>query len=57
MDKKTREMAKGMIQDMVREEAGLLRMEMQPLDHVMDHLERDRKAIEKRLGREDGKRG
>ena len=41
MDKKTREMARGIIRDMVWEEAGLLRLEIQQLDHVMDHLERD----------------
>jgi len=44
MDKKTREMARGVIRDMVREEASLLRLEMGQLDQVMDHLDKDLKA-------------
>lgn len=57
MDEKTKEMATGIIRDLVREEASLLRLEMGQVDHVMDHLGREMKNLEKTLRRSDGKRG
>jgi hypothetical protein len=55
MDKKTREMAMGIIRDMAQAWAGLLRLEMRELDHVMDHLGRDLKILDSRLRGNDGK--
>ncbi len=48
-------MARRIIGDMAREEAGMLRMEMRELDHTMDHLGRDLEALWSRKGAKDAK--